>query len=47
MAQSLERIWTHLIFSTKERFPFLTDQRIRQICTPIWQPCSETMVARH
>jgi len=29
MAQSLERIWTHLIFSTKERFPFLTDQRIR------------------
>ena len=30
MAQSLSRLWTHLIFSTKDRFPFLTDDKIRQ-----------------
>ena len=30
MAQSLARLWTHLIFSTKDRFPFLTDQSIRR-----------------
>jgi putative transposase len=30
MAQSLPRIWTHLIFSTKDRFPFLTDGTIRR-----------------
>ena len=29
MAQSLSRLWTHLIFSTKDRFPFLSDQQIR------------------
>ena len=29
MAQSLSRIWTHLIFSTKERFPFLSDTHVR------------------
>jgi putative transposase len=29
MAQSLSRLWTHLIFSTKDRFPFLTDKAIR------------------
>ena len=29
MAQSLARIWTHLIFSTKERFPFLSDPAVR------------------
>jgi REP-associated tyrosine transposase len=29
MAQSLARLWTHLIFSTKNRFPFLTDKSIR------------------
>lgn len=29
MAQSLSRIWTHLIFSTKHRFPFLSDKTIR------------------
>jgi putative transposase len=29
MAQSLARLWTHLIFSTKERYPFLSDQKIR------------------
>lgn len=29
MAQSLARLWTHLIFSTKDRFPFLSDQSIR------------------
>jgi putative transposase len=30
MAQSLSRLWTHLIFSTKERFPFLSDQQVRR-----------------
>ena len=29
MAQSLSRLWTHLIFSTKNRFPFLTDKVLR------------------
>jgi putative transposase len=29
MAQSLSILWTHLIFSTKERFPFLSDERMR------------------
>ncbi len=29
MAQSLARLWTHLIFSTKNRFPFLTDKDLR------------------
>src|SRR5262245_32195967 len=30
MAQSLSRIWIHLIFSTKDRFPFLSDQKLRR-----------------
>jgi putative transposase len=29
MAQSLSRLWTHLIFSTKDRFPFLHDKVLR------------------
>src|SRR5687768_13186930 len=29
MAQSLSRLWTHLIFSTKDRFPFLADKVLR------------------
>ena len=29
MAQSLARLWTHLIFSTKDRLPFLTDKVLR------------------
>ncbi len=29
MAQSLARLWTHLIFSTKDRFPFLSDKVLR------------------
>jgi putative transposase len=29
MSQSLARLWTHLIFSTKNRFPFLSNQKIR------------------
>ncbi len=29
MAQSLSRLWTHLIFSTKNRFPFLRDKAVR------------------
>jgi REP element-mobilizing transposase RayT len=30
MSQSLSKIWTHLIFSTKERYPFLSDATIRR-----------------
>ena len=29
MPQSLAKIWTHLVFSTKERYPFLSDETIR------------------
>lgn len=29
MSQSLSKIWTHLVFSTKERFPFLSDETVR------------------
>ena len=29
MAQSLARLWTHLVFSTKERYPYLTDAVMR------------------
>ena len=29
MPQSLSRLWTHLIFSTKNRFPFLREPQIR------------------
>jgi len=29
MAQSLANLWVHLIFSTKNRFPFLTDRGLR------------------
>lgn len=29
MAQSLARLWTYLIFSTKERYPFLSDPSVR------------------
>lgn len=29
MAQSLARLWTHLIFSTKERYPFFLDPTVR------------------
>ncbi len=29
MPQSLSKIWTHLIFSTKDRYPFLSDPKIR------------------
>ena len=29
MSQSLAKIWTHVVFSTKERYPFLTDQSVR------------------
>ena len=29
MAQSLAKLWTHLIFSTKNRFPFLNDRPFR------------------
>ena len=29
MPQSLARLWTHLIFSTKDPFPFLSDKALR------------------
>jgi len=29
MAQSLAHLWTHLIFSTKHRYPFLADKILR------------------
>ena len=29
MPQSLARIWIHLIFSTKDRYPFLSDKPLR------------------
>ncbi|MBI4469765.1 MAG: IS200/IS605 family transposase [Acidobacteria bacterium] len=30
MSQSLSKMWCHLIFSTKDRYPFLTDRVVRQ-----------------
>jgi len=33
MSQSLSKIWSHLIFSTKERYPFLPDRHVRdELC---------------
>ena len=29
MSQSLSRLWTHLIFSTKDRFPFLKEPELK------------------
>jgi putative transposase len=29
MSQSLAKIWSHLIFSTKERYPFISDRHVR------------------
>jgi putative transposase len=29
MSQSLSKIWTHLVFSTKHRYPFLSDETVR------------------
>ena len=30
MPQSLAKLWVHLIFSTKDRYPFLTDKSVRR-----------------
>ena len=30
MSQSLSKMWSHLIFSTKDRYPFLPDKAIRE-----------------
>src|SRR5690606_35851126 len=30
MSQSIALVWTHIIFSTKARYPFLQDQSVRQ-----------------
>jgi REP-associated tyrosine transposase len=29
MSQSLSKLWSHLIFSTKDRYPFLSDSNVR------------------
>lgn len=29
MPQSLAKVWVHLIFSTKDRYPFLSDKALR------------------
>jgi len=29
MSQSLSKLWSHLIFSTKERYPFLSNEDVR------------------
>src|SRR4029078_7682976 len=49
MAQSLSRLWTHLIFSTKDRFPFLTDKVLRNemhayLAEMLRQQGSETLI---
>ena len=31
MPQSLAQLWTHIIFSTKNRYPYLQDKDIRQL----------------
>ena len=43
MAQSLSRLWTHLIFSTKDRVPFLKDPQIRNDI----YACLSTMLRSH
>ena len=30
MSQSLSKMWSHLIFSTKDRYPFLSNRNIRE-----------------
>jgi len=30
MSQSLSKTWTHLIFSTKDRYPFLYEKTVRE-----------------
>ena len=30
MSQSLSKMWCHLIFSTKDRYPFLSDKDVRE-----------------
>ena len=30
MSQSLSKMWSHLIFSTKDRYPFLSDNNVRE-----------------
>lgn len=49
MAQSLAQLWTHLIFSTKNRFPFLTDKPFRAdvhayLATTLRQYDCETLI---
>ena len=49
MPQSLSRLWTHLIFSTKHRFPFLRDKTIRTdmhryLATELRQQDCETLI---
>ena len=49
MAQSLAKLWTHLIFSTKNRFPFLKDKPFRldvhaYLATLLRQSDCETLI---
>ena len=49
MAQSLSRLWTHLIFSTKNRFPFLSEKTIRTdmhryLATMLREQTCETLI---
>lgn len=51
MAQSLARIWIHLIFSTKNRFPFLSEKTTRQdmhsyLATVLRNHDCETLISR-
>lgn len=46
MAQSLARLCTHLIFSTKNRFPFCQTSPFGPTCTDTWQKYCESMIAK-
>ena len=41
MPQSLSAVYIHLVFSTKERRPFLRDEAIRQSCTRTLARCPD------
>lgn len=46
MPQSLSKIWTHLIFSTKDRYPFLTNDEIRKNMHAYSRPFSSLTLAQ-
>jgi len=47
MAQSLSRLWTLLIFSTKNRFPFLRETTIRTDMHAYLAKCCVSRIAKH